>query len=43
MGDDGHIFISYARRDGLAFAEKLEYELESQGLKVWRDKRNIDP
>jgi hypothetical protein len=32
-------FISYARRDGLAFAEQLERDLPN----TWRDKRNLNP
>lgn len=38
-----HIFISYARQDGLAHAEKLDSELSRAGLQTWRDKRNLDP
>jgi len=32
-------FISYARKDGLVHAERLERELPN----TWRDKRNLDP
>jgi hypothetical protein len=32
-------FISYARKDGLEFAEQLERALPN----TWRDKRGIDP
>lgn len=40
----GHdIFISYARRDGLAYAERLERDLKATGVTTWRDKRNLDP
>lgn len=38
-----HIFISYARQDGLFFAERLERDLEAQGMRIWRDKRNLNP
>jgi len=38
-----HIFISYARQDGLSFAERLEGDLQQAGRQVWRDKRNLDP
>ncbi|MEL6526244.1 MAG: TIR domain-containing protein, partial [Chloroflexota bacterium] len=37
------VFISYSRRDGNIYAEKLEQELKSAGYKVWRDTRNINP
>jgi hypothetical protein len=37
------VFISYARRDGLTYAERLDSELARAGLKVWRDRRNLDP
>jgi len=33
------MFISYARKDGLEFAEQLERALPN----TWRDKRGIDP
>lgn len=38
-----HVFISYARKDGLAFAEKLDSTLPHHGFSTWRDKREIDP
>lgn len=38
-----HIFISYARQDGLSFAERLEADLQKAGRRVWRDRRNLDP
>lgn len=38
-----HVFISYARKDGLRFAEKLDSTLPQQGFTTWRDKREIDP
>ncbi|GAB5494310.1 MAG: hypothetical protein Phog2KO_45250 [Phototrophicaceae bacterium] len=34
-----HVFISYARSDGEAFAKKVYDFLELQGLKPWMDKR----
>lgn len=36
------IFISYARADSQQ-AEKLEKQLKTRGIKVWRDIRNLDP
>jgi len=36
------VFISYARKDGLEFAERLEKELNVRGIRTWRDKRNLD-
>jgi|GEM_PF-6101756 len=36
------VFISYARKDGLEFAERLEHDLSAQGYSLWRDKRNLD-
>lgn len=38
-----HVFISYARKDGLPFAEKLDSTLPHEGFMTWRDKREIDP
>lgn len=38
-----HVFISYARQDGLPYAEKLESALASRRYPTWRDKRGIDP
>lgn len=32
-------FISYARKDGLEFAERLEREIPD----TWRDKRDLNP
>src|SRR5262245_39729224 len=37
-----HVFISYARDDGLAYAERLEADLNHASHTTWRDKRNID-
>lgn len=37
----GHIFISYARSDGLPYAERLENDLKGVGYSTWRDKRNL--
>lgn len=36
------VFISYARKDGLQHAERLEAQLQSAGYTTWRDKRNLD-
>ncbi len=40
---DYDVFISYARNDGLSYAEQLEAELSQAGFKPWRDKRLLDP
>lgn len=37
------IFISYARKDGLPHAERLESNLSNLGYSTWRDKRQLDP
>ncbi|MCD4687566.1 MAG: TIR domain-containing protein, partial [Anaerolineae bacterium] len=37
------VFISYARRDGLSYAEDLERDLCAAEFAVWRDKRDLDP
>ena len=37
------VFISYARQDGAAQAERLEHDLSSAGFRTWRDKRDLDP
>jgi nucleoside 2-deoxyribosyltransferase len=36
-------FISYSRKDGLRYAERLERELSAAGFATWRDKRDLDP
>jgi nucleoside 2-deoxyribosyltransferase len=36
-------FISYARKDGAAHAERLEFDLQREGLTSWRDLRDLDP
>lgn len=38
-----HIFISYARKDGLSHAELLDKALRERGFSTWRDTRGIDP
>lgn len=43
MTDSGHIFISYARKDGGEYAGRLHTALESAGFRAWRDTRDIDP
>ncbi|MBZ0284532.1 MAG: HEAT repeat domain-containing protein [Anaerolineae bacterium] len=43
MADTKHIFISYAREDGAAFAQKLDDALRTKGFPTWRDTRGIDP
>lgn len=37
------VFISYARKDGLPHAERLESDLSNLGYSTWRDKRQLDP
>lgn len=37
-----HIFISYARSDGLEYAEQLDHDLQLAGYTTWRDLRSID-
>jgi hypothetical protein len=37
-----HIFISYARDDGLIYAERLEVDLNRAGHTTWRDKSNLN-
>ncbi|PKO19434.1 MAG: hypothetical protein CVU38_21565, partial [Chloroflexi bacterium HGW-Chloroflexi-1] len=32
-----HVFLSYARADGLDAATKLRAELTAMGFQVWRD------
>lgn len=43
MSSTNHIFISYARRDGNAIANRLDQALKSDGYMTWRDTRDIDP
>ncbi|MDX1992258.1 MAG: TIR domain-containing protein [bacterium] len=38
-----HVFISYARRDGVFFAERLDEALQRTGLSTWCDYRHLDP
>lgn len=40
---DYDVFISYARQDGSAYADRLENDLMMTGLRTWRDKRTLDP
>jgi hypothetical protein len=40
---DGHIFISYARADGLDQAVRIERSLGDRGFQTWRDHRNLSP
>jgi TIR domain/NACHT domain len=40
---DGHIFISYARADGLEQAVRVEQSLGERGFHTWRDQRNLSP
>src|SRR5215472_17191688 len=37
------VFISYARKDGSQYAERLERDFVAAGLKPWRDQRDLDP
>jgi hypothetical protein len=39
----GHLFISYARKDGAADAERVDRRLAAAGFTTWRDTRGIDP
>jgi hypothetical protein len=38
-----HVFISYARSDGHAVAQKLNQLLWANSIPTWQDVRNIDP
>jgi len=37
-----HIFLSYARKDGIPSVEKLEKALHAENIITWRDTRGID-
>ena len=39
----GHLFISYARKDGAVNAERIDRTLAAAGFTTWRDTRGIDP
>jgi hypothetical protein len=39
----GHLFISYARKDGAVDAERIDRTLAGAGFTTWRDTRGIDP
>jgi hypothetical protein len=39
---EGYIFLSYARKDGADFADKLHNALEADGYDVWFDQRDIE-
>ena len=43
MTNPGHIFISYARKDGLEHATRLEQALNEHGYATWRDIRKLEP
>ena len=36
------VFVSYARKDGEAFANALRARLEAEHIKVWQDRREIE-
>jgi len=36
------VFVSYARKDGEAFANALRARLEAEDIKVWQDRREIE-
>src|SRR5262252_2316067 len=36
-------FISYARKDGSEYAEKLERDFVTASVKPWRDRHDLDP
>lgn len=36
------VFVSYARRDGEAFALDLRHRLEAEGLPLWRDREGME-
>jgi len=38
-----HVFVSYARLDGLGLATQIQDELTNAGMPTWRDQRDIDP
>ncbi len=40
---DLRIFLSYARKDGTAYCERLYNQLTAQQYLVWRDTRDLDP
>ena len=37
------LFISYARKDGTDYCERLYEQLNEQGMQAWRDQRDLDP
>jgi len=39
----GHLFISYARKDGGVNAERIDRTFAGAGFTTWRDTRGIDP
>jgi hypothetical protein len=41
-GAAGHVFISYVREDGRS-VDELQEALESVGIRVWRDTRDLWP
>jgi hypothetical protein len=40
---NNHIFISYARTDGVDEAVRLCQSLKESGFRTWRDERNLNP
>lgn len=42
MNPSQHIFLSYARKDGIPTVEKMEQALSRAGFATWRDTRGID-
>jgi hypothetical protein len=43
MPDAHNVFISYARKDGSAYAARLYDDLTAHGIATWRDTRDLDP
>ena len=41
MNQRGHVFVSYSRQDGNAFATHLHAALEASGFPIWRDVRDL--
>ena len=37
-----HLFISYSRSDGRAFAEEFERRIAAEGLPSWRDLKSVE-
>jgi predicted esterase len=42
LSEPSRVFISYARKDGAALAQRLQEDLQAKGYCAWLDTQRID-